>query len=439
MALDWLLDPVCVDQPCGPDLEKADDPQFLDYYFEAEARLPERYYTPGAANAQGGTEDRLFDPRSVNLQAEAESIHALLRRSRDLRLLSLLARFQILAGRLGDFAATLEGICALLGTYMADLHPRIDGSAADRRGALDALTGQSTVVMALLHLPVISNPVINARLYQVATGAAQSRPIDGEDLPDPAILLGALQMPAVRAQVDATHADLLRADAALRRIRQLCKANGADAFTPDFAPVLDAIGVVSGMIAKARPDLVASPPPPDPVDPPVVSAAMAAPPADPAHAITTRAQVRATLDGCQRYLATHEPSSMSLLLVTQARALVGVSIVEAMDLLLPQYVAQAQLTLGKDPGFTIDIERMRNLSQSAGLPDRNDDGPCDNPVKVPDRAELASHLRAIEEFYQRQEPASPIPALISAARDMLTRTFHSIVSEILPPNATAQR
>ena len=42
-----LLDPVSPESPCGPDLERQDDPDFLDYYFEAESRLPERYFTPG--------------------------------------------------------------------------------------------------------------------------------------------------------------------------------------------------------------------------------------------------------------------------------------------------------------------------------------------------------------------------------------------------------
>ena len=56
-----LLDPVSPESPCGPDLERQDDPDFLDYYFEAESRLPERYFTPGLS--PDGRDDRLFDPR----------------------------------------------------------------------------------------------------------------------------------------------------------------------------------------------------------------------------------------------------------------------------------------------------------------------------------------------------------------------------------------
>lgn len=64
-----LLEPVSPESPCGPDLERRDDPEFIDYYFEAESRLPERYFTPGLA--EDGREDRLFDPRSVDLAGNA--------------------------------------------------------------------------------------------------------------------------------------------------------------------------------------------------------------------------------------------------------------------------------------------------------------------------------------------------------------------------------
>ena len=83
MAWDWLKQPVTETEPCGPDLEKSDDPDFLDYYFEAESRLPERYFTPGVPNLLGGSEDQLFDPRTVLLRGETEAITGLLQRSRD--------------------------------------------------------------------------------------------------------------------------------------------------------------------------------------------------------------------------------------------------------------------------------------------------------------------------------------------------------------------
>ncbi len=57
-----LRDPVSPESPGGPDLERHDDPDFLDYYFQAESRPPERYFPPGLN--PDGRNDRLFDPRS---------------------------------------------------------------------------------------------------------------------------------------------------------------------------------------------------------------------------------------------------------------------------------------------------------------------------------------------------------------------------------------
>lgn len=97
MKFEWLTDPTEDAPPTGPDLEAQDDDDFIGYYYEAEGRLPERYFTPGLA--PDGSEDRLFDPRSISFAREAGQIADLLRRSRDLRLTSLLARFAVLSGR----------------------------------------------------------------------------------------------------------------------------------------------------------------------------------------------------------------------------------------------------------------------------------------------------------------------------------------------------
>lgn len=253
MVLDWLLDPASADAPCGPDLERTDDPDFLDYYFEAEGRLPDRYFIPGAVNAQGGTEDRLFDPRSIDLPRETAAIVALLRRSRDLRLLGLLARFQILAGRLGEFAGTLDMMAGLIGARIAEVHPQMTDSPSARRGALDALAEQPTVIMPLAHLPVVPGTDLTLRRHQLATGATTPRSIEGEDLPDPGQLLAGLR--AQGRQVAATHADLSRAALALNRIVQLCRGNGPVSFTPGFDATFAVIADIQAMIATALPEL----------------------------------------------------------------------------------------------------------------------------------------------------------------------------------------
>lgn len=104
-----------------------------------------------------------------------------------------------------------------------------------------------------------------------------------------------------------------------------------------------------------------------------------------------------------------------------------------MDLLLPGRADRAELTLGKAPGFTIDMARLRQLAQSVPQQEgARDDATAIVPVAVSDRSELAGFLRNIEEFYLKHEPASPIPVLLAEAGKMLSKTFSALIGEILP-------
>lgn len=125
MSLDWISTPIADDAPCGPDLDASDDPVFVEYYFDALGRLPERYIKPGKMNYEGGkavqiTPDEVFDHRSVDIKTEAATLTGLLERSRDLRLLSLWAQFECLAGRLEPLADVIETIADALTAFGSD-------------------------------------------------------------------------------------------------------------------------------------------------------------------------------------------------------------------------------------------------------------------------------------------------------------------------------
>ena len=77
MSLDWIKTPVTQDEPGGPDLWMDDDPEFSEYYFDAQGRLPEPddYVKLGLEMGSGGkAEDQIFDPTSVNLPAGLATI-----------------------------------------------------------------------------------------------------------------------------------------------------------------------------------------------------------------------------------------------------------------------------------------------------------------------------------------------------------------------------
>lgn len=441
MALDNLLDPVSDSAPCGPDLEQSDDQEFLDYYFEAESRLPERYFIPGSA--EDGREDRLFDPRSVDLGAERAAIAALLARSRDLRLLSLLARFQILAGKLGDFASSLEDMAALLGQWPDELHPTVNRGAADRRGAIEALNSQPSVVMALVHLPLLPGSHLTLRAHMVASGKASPRLSEAE-LPGSDVL-APLRADSSQRVLTATNDQLSRAADALFRMHRLAQSHPEARFTPELGAVRTAIAEMQALIAAARPELrpwaetampeLSATPDPQQLTAPAPASAPQPPPPAAAPQIPDRATAAAALDAVQLWLACNEPSSPVVLLVEQARLLVGASLVEAIEVLMPDRAGAAVLNIGHGSGFSLQMDRLKTLSRS-GL-----EGAVDGrkpPTALPAitcRDEVAGYLAGVETYFSAREPASPIPLLLLKARDMLGKKFDAIMAELLVSTA----
>lgn len=449
MKLEWLTDPVDVEPPCGPDLEQQDDEEFVDYYFEAEGRLPERYFTPGLA--PDGSEDRIFDPKSIDYSRESKKISDLLKRSRDIRLTSLLARFAILSGRLGEFADAVAQTAKLMEIWPADVNPRADNGAAERRAAIEALNTQPTVIMPLLQVPVLPSGDVSLRRYMVATGRADARASEGtpEGSTD---VLAPLRSDAVRPQLAKTQLDLSRLAEALHQIVQLAGSHPTARFTPDLGALRTAVADFQAMIAAARPDLPAwdadqaaasaalSPAEPEmqpesgEAAPSMILGAAPAPSPGPTDVprVPDRAAALAALQMAESWLAEREPSSPSLLLVTQARLLVGAPLVQALETLLPAQAGKAVLNIGLGSPYALPMDKLKTLS-TAGLEARQQNG-ASAPVEMPpisDRRGLTSCLMGIETYYAQHEPASPVPLLLAKARDMLVKRFDAIVAELI--------
>ncbi|MDO5605774.1 MAG: type VI secretion system ImpA family N-terminal domain-containing protein [Paracoccus sp. (in: a-proteobacteria)] len=444
MKMQWLTDPTEDEPPCGPDLESQDDDDFIEYYYEAEGRLPERYFTPGLA--PDGSEDRLFDPRSVNYAREARQIEGLLKRSRDLRLTSLLARFAVLSGRLEEFADAVEQTATLMQIWPAEAHPRVDEGAAERRLAIEALNTQPTVVMPLLHLPLLPAGDVTLRRHMVASGRADARASE-EGLTAATDVLAPLRVDANRAQVARAQAELTRIAGALYQIVRLGPAHHTAPFSPDLGAVRAAVADMQAMISAARPELPGwsegADDAPEPVpevaqnEPAAASAPVSAAPAPvvaPADApvIPDRETALAALKQAEAWLARAEPSSPSLLLVTQARLLIGAPLVQALETLLPAEASKAVLHIGQGSGFTLPMERLKSLS-SAGLessaPATGQTPPPD--LRISDRRSMTACLIGVEAYYARHEPASPVPLLLAKARDMLSKRFDAILAELI--------
>lgn len=443
MQFDWLAEPVSPDAPCGPDLEATDDGAFVDYYFEAESRMPERYFIPGIkAPGDEFTPGTTFDPKSIPHAAEKKTITELLKRSRDLRLLSLLARMMMLAGRLPDFADAVEGTALVLETYPNDAHPK---ASSDRRGAIDELGSSSVVGLPLQHANLAGAGEVTYRRYLVATG--QSDPREGELGLSSGAMLSEIAAPGNRQAVETSHAALSRAAAALTRIKSACLQLDAP-FTPAISGTLQVISDIQKMMHDGRSDLApwsaeTATQKPEPVtsdDAPAEPAVGAAPAPVAASApaaapsVPSRAAALQILDTVERYLATHEPAAPSLLLVTQARLLVGKPLIEAIETLMPEAANKTKITFGSDNGFVLPMDRLKMLAAEAtsraAMATEEDPGPA---PQIADRSSVAPLISSVEEYFRLREPASPIPVLLFKARTYLDKDFAAIVADLLPP------
>jgi type VI secretion system protein ImpA len=443
MAIDWLKTEVSDDFPSGPDLAAEDDAAFSGYYYEAEGDLPERYFVPGL---RGPKDDfapgSVFDAKTIPHAKARETILGLLKRTRDLRLLSLMARQQILAGRLEGFVEALDGMADLLESQPATVHPQDIG---DRRSALDELSNITTVQSPLQYLNIAGPGEVTLRRHLAAT--KQVDPREGEVGLNAGSLLSNIAAPGNKSAVENAHRLLTAACVAMTRMKGAC-IRGDRPFTLGLTATMDIIADIQKLIVMGRPDLepwsaagkAESPESSD--DLPVSdtgeqtdSGPLAAPatPILPAQKIADQATAKQALRAIEIFFARHEPSSAALLLVIQARLLVGKPLIEAIETLLPEDANKTRIDFGPDTGFSMSMDRLRLLSAEVAkhAPPPSEE-PADPPPEITSRAEVASWLRGVDEYFRIREPASPIPLLLSRAKAYLDKDFGALISELMP-------
>ncbi len=436
MRLEDLLKPISPDDPCGENLLDADDPDFVDYYFNVEDRLPSSYF-----NMVQGT---LFDSKSVDWKAEAAQIDALLKRSRDLRLLGIEAKFQILAGRFKGFAEAVLGMAGLLEAYPEEVNPR---DPVDRRNAIEELDALATIVAPLDYATLITDRRQGDVTYRpYGTGTGKIDPRANETAGEPGPILAALGSSENQAAVDQLFAQLTDLRAALQTMTTASQ-KGANPFTPRFARLAPKLDEMREMVLAARSDLAGEVAAPE-VEGEATSEPGTAPQVSGGGASTTitlnaanadvpdqRAAFR-LLSAVERYFAQTEPASLALLLTTQSKLLIGRPLVEALDALIESSAGYASITFGTEHGFTIPMARMRELSNNANIPTTEDlTSPQEGdpePPEILSRDHAGLVIKQVEDFYRQREPASPIPILLFKARNLLSKDFHALVRELLP-------
>jgi type VI secretion system protein ImpA len=307
VSLARFLEPVSDGAPCGPDLLAADDDAYLDYYYGAIDRLPEKFFDTASG--------RPVDVSAIRIDSERAQVEALLARSRDLRPLAVLAQFAALTGRLPLLAEVLGLMAGLLERYPDAVHPATAEDNAERMTTLSLLDVQSTMALPL-EFAVLANDKrlqrISFRRYAVSAGLRP--PVGAETAEDAAAIVAALGLEGNKDEVEATHAALTAIADGLRRIADACLLADSYPFRPRFERTEPVVAQMLAMIAEARPDLGAAAETPaetataDGEDAPDTPVAAAMAPAAPTGPVTSQAAVRAALATVEGYFATHEPS-----------------------------------------------------------------------------------------------------------------------------------
>ena len=244
MRFEKLLEPISEDQPCGPDLDEEGDEDYINYIFAAEERLPTRFFDD---------EQKPFDKSGIDLDAEVKTIGELLERSRDLRLLTLEARFQILRGEIIGFCECVTACTQLTEKFWNHVHPGADGDMQLRQNTVASLDSLITCVLPMQFAPIIRDRRegdISYRVYAVATGDVT--PAEEEKVKSPAAVTDALGNAGNSEIVEATFNALNEVIEAFEKLKSIFIEHVDHEFVPFFDQITEAVQQLIRLIGKAR-------------------------------------------------------------------------------------------------------------------------------------------------------------------------------------------
>jgi type VI secretion system protein ImpA len=455
--LSSLTVPVTAEDPCGPDLDLAGDEAYLNFLANAEGMLPSSFFVDGQP----------FDRSALDIDRQVASIESLLGRTRDLRLVALLARFLLLKDDLSGFGAALAAMASLLETHWADVHPRAEAGAFALRAAIIGTLDVPTVVFPLQFIPLCENRrlgPVSLRTHMYAVGDAIAR--EGENVPPQAAIQQALR--------DGQTEVLKRREGFVTIRNGLQRINGAWLANSDFmsAPKLDHVAsIVDKILAFIEAALPGDISAGQPFEPTVDASASAD---RPRTAVASVDDVRLSLRAVAGYFYRLEPSSPVLPLVLQAEQLLGKSLFEVLQILVPNQLSEAAFQIGARQYFPLPVERLSGLLEAAenalqtadgigpqaatdndsqGATAGSDKSPDDAPASDPQQTAPAAlrpipaiagrrHAMAVLEqvsaFLRSAEPSSPIPWLIERARALADQDFLGVLKALLPPGAMSE-
>lgn len=443
MRHERFLEPISEAEPCGPDLDELGDDDYLNYVLPAEDRIPQRFFDP--------KDNTIFDRTTLDLRSELKSIDGLLERTRDIRLIGLEARFQAFAGSIAGVCDCIAAIAELVDRFWDSVHPRpADSEDGVRQNIIGALDDRARIVLPLHYAPIVRDKrlgVVTWRHHLIATGETEAR--DGEQQIAASDILQAIASDQNGEAAAQVHAAAVTALGAMARIRSTFQERSGYESAPQFGSLQEFLEALRKLIETARPDLAGDMPGMDGPssdaaienlaaeagEEPQAAAGRAAEGAQPSAAavlISSHAEAVAAMSAAADYFAAYEPSAPALVLVHQARLLVGKPLVEAIEMLMPAQADRTRITFQSGMKLQIGMDHLRSLTQemSGGLGSAAS-LPSERTFETETRAGAAALLAGVEEFYRRAEPSSPIPMLLAKARSYLNRDFAAILNDLI--------
>jgi type VI secretion system protein ImpA len=369
----------------------------------------------------------LFDPKSIDSAVLQATALQLLARSQDVRLLVILAKLAILGRDLAGFAHWIAAIACLFVDHWDAVNPRgEDGNFAARFAELTTLDDMPTIILPLHYAPLATTQRDGALTYRAQLAAlSQVALLESERTLDAAGMARVLDNCDLAALAE-TLATLRKISAALDQIRKIAidKAGHADA--PSFNDVLPLIGdmavFVQGALARRDPTVAS----------PDVSGAEGGDEQQAVSATTSFDSLGgadAALAGALAYFVKSEPSSAAVLLIGQARQLLGKNIYEVMKILAPAHADAARVFVGAEPGFTVPVSGVA-AGEGSELA-TSDVEPAES------RAAALALVDSVATYLRRVEPSSPVPLLLDQARALTSRDFLGLLKELMPEDVLA--
>jgi type VI secretion system protein ImpA len=439
LKLTELTAPISDAEPCGPDLDLAGDSDFLNVIARAEGLLPTTFFS--------GPEGLPFGRSAIDLDAEMKAAQPLLARTRDLRLLVLLAKLSVLSRDLNSFTACVGAVAALLESRWDEVHPRGEGGEfAVRAAVIETLNDSAPVVMPLQYTPFVQSSRFGAICYRdvmVANSEVAAR--EGEEFADRAKIDRALMDVELPVLVTSRSA-FEGLQASLSAIQKACNERATSSQTISLENVLALVRkiftLLNDVIAKRDPSAAIAVPVAENAE-----ADLAAAPVVISSSLRSNADVAAALDAVDGYFSRCEPSNPALLLARQARQLIGKSLLEVLQILMPTQIGEAKFRIGGSQSLEIPIESLAavatvgpvaaepggelpaetaptELSAESGLP------------KAGSRQEAFALLEQIGVYYRVTEPSSPISLIVDRARGFANRDFLAVLEDLMPKTSS---